>query len=103
MRRVAVDLAVVIGNHMLRRGLLLSVEGHEVVGELLWPSDEEAVVVDCIGMVGREQHLSIHPVDAAAIAHDHVVDRLAIEEVSQLVFERVLAHGGPPGGEMGRV
>jgi hypothetical protein len=86
MRDVAVEFTVVVGDDVLRCGLMLSVEGQEVVRKILGPSDEQAVVIDCIGMVRGQQEFPIHSVDSPAVPHDAVVDRLTIQEFAYLLL-----------------
>src|SRR3546814_1575146 len=56
--------------------------------ECLRSRDDEAVVVDRVGVIGGQEQVAVHPVDPAAIAGDDLANLLLVVELADHRLQR---------------
>lgn len=70
VRGVAVEIAVVICQTVMGLAILRRVHRHSTIGDLFPGSDDDAVVIYRIRMLGIDHEFAVEPVHAAGVAHD---------------------------------
>ena len=81
MGDVAVDLAGVVQQIVMRGRLPLLVQHRRPIVELLGPADEIACGNDGIGMKGREKELPIEAIHSAAEPDQAIENVLTVEQM----------------------
>ena len=99
VRDIAIDFADVVRDKVLGSNLVFDVQGKGIVRKILRGTDKCPVIVCCIGVIGREQKLSVKPVDAPAIAHHAIVDVLPIPHFAQELCSVILHPFSPSGSD----
>jgi hypothetical protein len=92
---ITVEITEMIRDDVLGRLLVLLVKGKEIVRLLGRTSDVDSVIVDRIFVVRRREKFRVQPIDASAVAHDAIVDFLAILHRAQSSFQVQIAHRHP--------
>ena len=81
MGDVAVDVASVVQQIVMRRRLPLLVQFRSPIVEILRPADEFACGNHCVGMKGRKKQLPIEAIHAAAEPDQAIENVLTLEQL----------------------